>query len=221
MINRLLAAKLEKTIIEIEGLHCSYINALRRILLAEVPVLAIDYLKFYINNTVLSEEIIANRLGLIPIANGAKLLNYVKPEETLFFEKKLNTRNSVRFLLEHTNTELAVETVFSHHIKFKNALQKKQITELATMVTEGKLPILKLARNQRLKIEGYALMGLGKDHAKWSCVSTAFYKFVGDKVEFVIESAGQYDSRHLFITSNLVLISKLEILLEELAEKEI
>jgi DNA-directed RNA polymerase I and III subunit RPAC1 len=49
------------------GIDASIANAFRRILLAEIPTMAIE--KVYINNntSVIQDEVLAHRLGLIPL----------------------------------------------------------------------------------------------------------------------------------------------------------
>ena len=54
---------------ELSDTDISMANALRRIMIAEVPTLAIDLVHFANNTTVLLDEIIGHRLGLIPLAS--------------------------------------------------------------------------------------------------------------------------------------------------------
>src|SRR5438445_7527458 len=63
----------------LSGVKPAFANALRRIMLSEVPVMAIDDVMILENNSVMYDEILAHRLGLIPITTD--LESYNLPEE--------------------------------------------------------------------------------------------------------------------------------------------
>jgi DNA-directed RNA polymerase subunit D len=41
----------------------------------------------------------------------------------------------------------------------------------------GEIPLVKLARGQRLRLEAYARLGRGQDHAKWQPVASCTHKY--------------------------------------------
>jgi DNA-directed RNA polymerase subunit D len=63
----------------IRGVKAPFVNALRRIMLSEVPAMAIEDVVIIENSSVIHDEILANRLGFIPLKTD--LDSYNLPEE--------------------------------------------------------------------------------------------------------------------------------------------
>ncbi|VDP06846.1 unnamed protein product [Soboliphyme baturini] len=53
-----------------------YANALRRIMIAEVPTMAIEKVFLYQNTSIIQDEVLAHRLGLIPIKVDPRRFEY-------------------------------------------------------------------------------------------------------------------------------------------------
>ena len=70
----------------IEGITFEIANELRRIMLCEIPTMAITEVIFMENETPLYDEMIAHRLGLIPLTTDLK--NYNFPKECSCQNKK-------------------------------------------------------------------------------------------------------------------------------------
>uniref|UniRef100_A0A5F8GN81 DNA-directed RNA polymerases I and III subunit RPAC1 n=1 Tax=Monodelphis domestica TaxID=13616 RepID=A0A5F8GN81_MONDO len=58
------------------GIDAAIANAFRRILLAEVPTMAVEKVFVYNNTSIVQDEILAHRLGLIPIRADPRLFEY-------------------------------------------------------------------------------------------------------------------------------------------------
>ena len=65
----------QKIAVKLKGIPLQYANALRRVCLNGVPVFAIDTVDVIENSSVLADEGLAHRLGLIPITTDLSRFN--------------------------------------------------------------------------------------------------------------------------------------------------
>ncbi len=150
----------------IKGVDTPFVNALRRNALAEVPCMAIDDVVIIENSSVLQDEIVAHRLGLIPLKTD--LDGYNLPEECSCKSEFGCNLCRVTLTLDREAKEGTV-TVYSGDL----------ISENPNIVpVSDKIPITKLVKGQKLRLEAYARLGKGKNHAKWQPVSTCTYKYM-------------------------------------------
>ena len=153
------------------------VNALRRIVIAEVPSMAIDEVVIIDNSSILQDEIIAHRLGLTPLKTD--LDSYNLPEECECHSEFGCNLCRVTLTLDAEANE-GTRPVYSGEL----------ISENPDIVpVSDKIPIIKLAKGQKLKLEAYARLGKGKNHAKWQPVSMCAYKYF-PKIEVSSEKCG-------------------------------
>lgn len=171
---------------DLVGVDCSLANAFRRILLAEVPTMAIEKVHIYNNTSVIKDEIMAHRLGLIPLQADASLFEYPESgddgestEYTLKFELKVKCTKRSNASTKSYN----VDTEYEHSKVYTNAIRWIPLDDQAATLTEVKpihddILIAKLRPGQELHMVMLATKGIGKDHAKFSPVSTASYRLL-------------------------------------------
>ena len=140
-------------------------NALRRIALSEVPSMAIEEVVMVDNSSVLQDEIIAHRLGLVPLKTDLK--SYNLPEKCTCESEFGCNLCRVTLTLDAESRE-GIRTVYSQELISENP---------DIIPVSGKIPIVKLSKGQKLKLEAYARLGKGKNHAKWQPVSMCAYKY--------------------------------------------
>ncbi len=123
----------------IKGTDAVFLNSLRRAIAQHVPVLAIEDVSIYENNSVMFDELFAHRLGMLPIKTDSKTYK---------------AKDKVKMVLEKEGPCI----VYSKDIKS---------TDPKIEVIDKKIPLVKLKKGQRLKVEMNAVMNSGKEHAKW------------------------------------------------------
>lgn len=132
-------------------------NSIRRAVMSYVPTLAIDKVYIFKNSSLMNDNMLAHRLGLIPL----KMPLSEMPE--LPVEKDVNEGFHVTLTLKVESREKPV-TVLSSHLKS---------TIPSVKIPIGNIEIVKLMPGQEIEAEMWAYVGRGRLHAKWSPVSTA------------------------------------------------
>ncbi len=141
-----------KLIMLIEGTTSSYVNTLRRLILAEVPTMAIEDIEFRQNDSVLYDEMLALRLGLIPLKTDLKMYNL--PEEC-----SCKGAGCAKCQLKMILKVEGPKTVYAKDIKS---------TDPKVVPVYPDTPIVKLLAHQKIEFEATAILGKGKVHSKWS-----------------------------------------------------
>mmetsp|Transcript_37262 Transcript_37262/g.49115 ORF Transcript_37262/g.49115 Transcript_37262/m.49115 type:complete len:321 (+) Transcript_37262:90-1052(+) len=167
----------------------SVANAFRRILQAEIPTLAIDLVTIEENSSVLQDEFLAHRLGLIPLRfNGDVGQSFRHNLEcdcddycsNCAVEFTLNVRfnEKAAHRPEHErDLPLTVTTLDLHSSNPEvQPVHFGSVEEQQNSQDQG-ICILKLAKGQEIKLKAIAKMGIGKEHAKWIPVAVATYQF--------------------------------------------
>lgn len=156
-------------------------------MLAEIATMAIEEVFVEVNTSVIPDEVLAHRLGLIPLAvHPSHFSMRAKGEEstdenTLVFELavkcsvnpdcKANSSDDPRE--KYINSQ-----VLSHHLKWKpQGGQEERIAPAVKPVQEDIL-LAKLRPGQEIRLTLHATKGTGKEHAKWSPVATAWYRLM-------------------------------------------
>ncbi|MGB9135225.1 MAG: DNA-directed RNA polymerase subunit D [Candidatus Bathyarchaeia archaeon] len=150
----------------IEGSNSAFMNTLRRIVTSEVPTMAIDDVVFIENSSILHDESLAHRIGLIPLKTD--LETYDLPENCSCKSEFGCNLCRVSLVLDVGAEDHSV-TVTSGDLKSENP---------AIVPVSDKVPIAKLTSGQKIKLEAYARLGKGKDHARWQPVSMCAYKYM-------------------------------------------
>lgn len=150
----------------IKGTTHTFINAIRRTIISEVPTLAIEDIILVENTSPVLDEIVAHRLGLIPLTTPLD-------EFTVAIECDNCNGDGCQFCSAPLTLE--VEATMN---ETKVVYSKDLLTDDDKIVpVNEKIPIAKLGPGQKMRLEAIAMMGRGREHAKWSPAVTCSYRY--------------------------------------------
>jgi len=168
----------------------SVANALRRVMLAEVPTMAIDKVEFMENTTVLHDDFIAHRLGLIPLTSEHAGFDTdstdfdaagLGPALSAFQYNRdcscqaFCPRCTVQFDLDVKAKEDSTLYVTSEALK--SEFESRCKVAVGNDGENAHILIVKMRKGQALKLKAYAQKGIGKEHAKWGPCCTAVFAY--------------------------------------------
>jgi DNA-directed RNA polymerase subunit D len=147
----------------VRGVTPGFANGIRRAMIADVPTLAVDTVRVIENSSVMFDEQLALRLGLVPL-----------------------TTPPVGEFVEDDTVTLSIDvegpgTAYSGDLRSADELVRP---------ADENIPIIELKDGQRLEAEAEAVLDRGKDHAKHQGGVAVGYRHlqrvevVGDLPEF-------------------------------------
>jgi len=164
---------------ELRDTDLSVANALRRVMLSEVPTLAVDLVDVLYNNSVLNDEFITHRLGLIPIVSkevGKFTAWYEEDDDEAFDENEDEEElTDVVFTLEVLNETDETKVVTSNDIALDPSHPSISPINYRDPTLKP-IVIVKLRKGQAIKLKATVRKGIGKDHAKWNPCATAVFR---------------------------------------------
>ena len=177
----------------LEGTDTSMANALRRVIIAEVPTIAIDLVEVIENSSCLCDEFLAHRLGLIPLlSEKASEMEFPydyagddesKTDVSIDLRVKCVSDNTVDVTSDDLicNDDRVVPIDYDPSRSAARGGDPDAAMDAnedsSTAPDKKGILIVKLRKNQELNLRCVARKGIGRDHAKWQPVATAVYRF--------------------------------------------
>jgi DNA-directed RNA polymerase subunit D len=200
---RVLEKNTDSVKIQLQGVSLSYANAIRRIALSEVPVMAIDEIVILENSSIIYDELLAHRLGLIPLKTD--LSRYVLPEDCDCSNPLGCPKCRILLVLDSGANESVKEILSGELISEDEAI----------IPIRSDIPIVKVAPGQKVKLEAYARLGIGKEHAKWQAANVSILKptkkdDADNDYTLEIESTGSLPAIEIFSKAVEILRNRLQ-----------
>lgn len=189
-----LSAKDNILTFSIKDVDISIVNALRRIILSEIPTIALAFdplsdknpdIIIHVNKSALHNEFLAHRISLIPLCFPSKVLDDDKftPDEYTF---KLKVKNTSSDIIAVTTKDIKVydssNKLYSEEFH-KTLFPKNPITKSHILITKLRPNIYNSELGEEIDIEFKGTKNIAKVHSRWCPVSCCtLYNKVDDKL---------------------------------------
>lgn len=163
-----------KIVVKLKGIPIQYANALRRICLSGIPTFAVDDVVIIENSSVLADEGVAHRLAMTPLRTD--LSRFVEPSACDCHSELGCSKCRVLLMLDSGVAD-TTRTVTSSDLSSEDEVVKP---------VSPNIPIVVLAPGQKLKVEAYARLGRGNEHAKWNSSTVAVLTQTNNPEEHIL-----------------------------------
>ena len=180
----------KKISVKLKGVPLQYANALRRICLNGVPVFAVDTVDVIENSSVLPDEGLAHRLGLIPMKTDLSRFN--EPSKCDCHSETGCSNCKVMLVLDSGDSDVT-RTILSSDLSSEDDSVKP---------VSDNIPIIQLAPGQKIKLECYARLGRGTEHAKWNSANISTLTDTDKEGEstLTVESTGALEPEQIILS---------------------
>ncbi|CAB3398118.1 unnamed protein product [Caenorhabditis bovis] len=176
-------------------------NALRRVLIAEVPTMALEKIYLYQNTSVIQDEVLCHRLGLLPLNVDPRKFCFPTtkvvgvneegvdceeepagdPKRNLIFKINVTCTKNRNALPTATDPKQLYHnsSVYARAFKWEPiGNQAKEFAAKKPKIVNDNILVAKLRPGQEIEASCHAVKGIGRDHAKFSPVATASYRLL-------------------------------------------
>ena len=178
----------KKISIKLKGFSLHHANALRRICLNGIPIFAIDTVDIMENSSILPDEGLTHTLGMIPLIT------------------ELNG-----FDESDSRVMLVLDSVADENTKIVTSAELESKDKVVKPIS-NQIPIAYLAPGQHIKLEAYARLGRGTEHAKWNSanISTLTNTDKEDEYVLTVETTGSLEPNKIILAGIEELSKRLE-----------
>ncbi|KAL9936196.1 hypothetical protein V8E36_005038 [Tilletia maclaganii] len=183
----------------LENVDLSFANSLRRVMIAEVPTVAIEHVEIRANTTVLPDDMIAHRMGMIPLMSRNCMRAMYRQDDCQCDTEEGCDNCAIELVLKASCTEGKLEITSKEHLirsmRFGAAsglqIPDVQLQEELRVYRDQHfgmpidfnndssmgIVVAKLRKGQELNLRCVARRGFGKEHAKWSPVAAVGFEY--------------------------------------------
>ena len=205
--------------LEFEGKSMNHVimNSLRRVILDEIPILALntDRINIIDNSSVYNNDYLRNRIEQLPLINISTVLNLDEYEKLRNNSLEQNEDSLLTIYCDVENNNSDITSVTSDDMEFY--MSDKKIDS----IFKNPVLICKLKPGEKLKFSAKSDIGISLIHARYASVGVCCYEYEEEKNNkflFKMEPRGQIKSNEVILRGLRILSFKLETLKSKISK---